>query len=240
MTKEWIIQRIRELAADRGGHISFRAFLAETGFNAQQLRQQEWWTTWNELLSEIGLDTRRFSVPRTDDSHIARAVAAVIEREECWPTEDALARERKRDHAFPSLSVVRRLRKSGALEKLIIELSEASGQFSIASMIAKKRLPIQADNIDIESGERVTGFVYLLRSGRKYKIGKSIDPSRRYREVRLELPDETRQVHTIPTDDPTGIEKYWHERFAEKRIRKTEFFTLDSRDVQAFKRRKYQ
>jgi len=71
-------------------------------------------------------------------------------------------------------------------------------------------------------------------------IGKSVDPSRRYREVHLELPDETRQVHTIPTDDPTGIEKYWHERFAEKRISRTEFFTLDGHDVQAFKRRKYQ
>jgi len=79
----------------------------------------------------------------------------------------------------------------------------------------------------------VKGYVYLLRSGRRYKLGKSTDPSRRYCEVLLELPDETHQVHTIPTDDPTGIERYWQERFAPKRIRNTEFFTLDASDVQA-------
>ena len=88
--------------------------------------------------------------------------------------------------------------------------------------------------------ERIRGYVYLLRSGRRYKIGKSTDPSRRFREVRLELPDETNQVHTIPTDDPSGIESYWHQRFAEKRIRNTEFFSLTAEDVRAFKRRKYQ
>ena len=84
------------------------------------------------------------------------------------------------------------------------------------------------------------GYVYMLRSGRRYKIGKSTDPSRRYREVRSELPEETHQVHTIPTDDPAGIESYWHERFRAKRVRNTEFFELKASDVQAFKRRKYQ
>jgi hypothetical protein len=80
----------------------------------------------------------------------------------------------------------------------------------------------------------------MLRSGRRYKIGKSTDPSRRYREVKLELPDETHQVHTIATDDPAGIEAYWHARFAEKRVRNTEFFELEPTDVRAFKRRTYQ
>ena len=80
----------------------------------------------------------------------------------------------------------------------------------------------------------------MLRSGRKYKIGKSTDPSRRFREVRLELPVETVQVHAIATDDPTGIETYWLRRFAAKRIRNTEFFTLDAEDVRAFMLRKFQ
>lgn len=240
MTKDAIIKRLQELATERGGHVSFNLFVSETGIKDKWLRRQEWWTGWNSLLSEIGLKTREFSVPRTPDSRIAEAVAEIIERDESWPTEDALVRERKRNPSFPSLGVISPLRKSGILAKLIVALGETSGQFSKASLIAKKHLPSEIDTIDVGSNERVKGYVYMLRSGRSYKIGKSTDPSRRYREVKLELPDETHQVHTIQTDDPTGIETYWHQRFATKRIRNTEFFTLDANDVQAFKRRTYQ
>ena len=86
----------------------------------------------------------------------------------------------------------------------------------------------------------ITGYVYMMRSGRRYKIGHSNSPSRRHREVRLDLPDPTTVVHTIATDDPNGIEAYWHARFQSKRVRDTEFFNLDAGDVAAFKRRRYQ
>jgi hypothetical protein len=82
----------------------------------------------------------------------------------------------------------------------------------------------------------IVGYVYLMKSGRRYKIGHTNSPARRHREVRLDLPDPTLVVHTIATDDPGGIEAYWHGRFQSKRIRDTEFFSLDARDVAAFKR----
>ena len=132
------------------------------------------------------------------------------------------------------------MRKSGELAHLIIKAAALDPTLSGAATIASANLPTSSQQEAVASTERVRGYVYMLRSGRRYKIGKSNDPSRRWREVRLELPDETHQVHTIPTDDPSGIETYWHQRFASKRIRNTEFFELDSTDVQAFKRRSYQ
>jgi len=240
MTKDSIVQRIREIAASQGGKVSFRTFIGESGIKDNWLRGQEWFTSWNELLVELGLETRDFHVMRTPRKIIAKAVAELATRQGEWPTEDALRRERKRNASFPSLGIIAPLRRSGELAKLIVALGQEDSQFSVAAKIATLQVPSGNDFGAIADTEKVKGYVYMLRSGRRYKIGKSTDPSRRYREVRLELPEETNQVHTIPTDDPAGIEQYWHRRFASKRIRKTEFFELEGSDVQAFRRRKYQ
>ncbi len=241
MNKEAIIKKIKALAEERGGHVSFDVFIEESGITAQWLRGQEWFRGWNNLLTELGLRTRNFGTPRTPPMVVATAVAKLIVREGCWPKEDDLRREKKRDSSFPSIAVIRPLKKSGELARLIKSLGENDKRYANAAQIVAEQFGIADKNIsDAETVERVRGYVYLLRSGRRYKIGKSNDPSRRYREVRLELPDETHQVHTIPTDDPSGIEAYWHYRFSDKRVRNTEFFELNGADVRAFKLRKYQ
>ena len=82
--------------------------------------------------------------------------------------------------------------------------------------------------------DQVAGEVYLMKSGRYYKIGKTDDVLRRGREINIQLPEKTDLIHTIKTDDMNGIETYWHQRFNSKR-KKGEWFGLDSSDVRAFK-----
>ena len=78
-----------------------------------------------------------------------------------------------------------------------------------------------------------------MKYAKFYKIGRSNSSvGRRNYELNVQMPEEVTLIHEIKTDDPVGIEAYWHKRFEDKR-KSGEWFDLDLKDVQAFKRRKF-
>jgi hypothetical protein len=88
------------------------------------------------------------------------------------------------------------------------------------------------------------GYVYLFKSDKRYKIGSSRAPYRRLSELITQAPLGGKPIHIIETDDPEGIEKYWHRRFEASRIiglnkASGEWFKLSLTDIAAFKRRRY-
>jgi hypothetical protein len=240
MNRDDICGAIRREAALRGGHVGIKAFVAATGIPEKQIIGK-YWARWNDALAEAGVGAAKtFHRPRTEEAVVLEAMAQLAQRLGKAPSYAELSLERRREPSFPALNVITRARRSADFWGKVAahcgvrpelsrarEVAEAQAAESGAGSIAGDRAP-------------VVGYVYLLRSGRRYKIGRTNSPSRRHREVRLDLPDPTNLVHSIPTDDPQGIEAYWHGRFGDKRVRDTEFFSLDSTDVAAFKRRKYQ
>ena len=78
------------------------------------------------------------------------------------------------------------------------------------------------------------GYVYLMKDGSRFKIGHTNSVGRREAEAATWLIN-ARIIHDISTDDPEGVERYWHRRFEPKSIER-EWFALDAVDVAAFRR----
>jgi hypothetical protein len=142
----------------------------------------------------------------------------------------------KIDPEFPNVKSI--TREFSSLSNLPASMSEwAKSQpenQDIAAMFASD-LASQSD-----ARTKVSeGLVYLIKSGSHYKIGRSDELERRVKEIRIAPPEAAGLVHSIRTDDPAGIEAYWHRRFADKRAN-GEWFKLTNTDVAAFKKRKFQ
>lgn len=78
------------------------------------------------------------------------------------------------------------------------------------------------------------GFVYLIKSGDAYKIGKSKNVSSRVETFSITLPHPVELIHTVEREDYDKAEQELHERFAPKRMN-GEWFNLSEEDVEYFR-----
>ncbi len=72
-------------------------------------------------------------------------------------------------------------------------------------------------------------YVYLMRSGERYKIGQAGNVGQRWRTFRTADPD-IRIEHVIPTNQANRLERELHRCFDRKHI-DLEWFALSSADV---------
>lgn len=153
-----------------------------------------------------------------------------------FPSIAELNLRRRNDPDFPSTKAISN--HFGTKDGLVAALREyAQDDQALADIV--KMLPAVDASTSRTSSRTREGFVYLIKSGDFYKIGRGDDLERRVKQITVALPDKATLVHSIRTDDPTGIEAYWHRRFAEKRAN-GEWFKLSTVDVAAFKKRKFQ
>ncbi len=76
------------------------------------------------------------------------------------------------------------------------------------------------------------GFVYVIKGVGTpwYKIGVSISPVSRIKNIAAKAPFRCELIHSIAVDDTYGVEGVLHDFFASKRV-EGEWFTLDEDDV---------
>ncbi len=238
MNKQEILSEIKRIAEECGGKApGAQRFATETG-----LRKSEWypnlWLRWGDAISEAGCQPNVFKTAHENDFLIKKYIELIREIGH-FPIEGELRIKRKTDRDFPNHSAFSQLGSKQDRVKKIIEYCNGQSEFdditSICSVVVKTSRETP-EAIESSNSDKI-GYVYLIRHGTRneYKIGRTNNPVRREGEIRLELPEKIQPIHYIETDDPAGVESYWHSRFLSKR-KEGEWFSLTVKDVRAFKR----
>lgn len=239
LTKNHVLQEIRRTAEANGGiPLGRKRFATETGI--KEFDWSKFWPRWSDAIRESGLEPNQFQ-GAYDESALLKPYATFIRELGRLPTINELRGKAHTDPEFPSEKTLRS--RFGAKPKLIKRVIEFLGdqkEFNdVVAVCQQYKSPNHVtDENHAPSNDNELGYVYLAKSGRFYKIGRTNATGRREYELGILLPETLTTVHVISTDDPAGIEGYWHKRFEAKR-KKGEWFQLTSADVSAFKRRKF-
>lgn len=237
MSRDEILESIRRIAAQNGGIAPGKQrFERETG-----IRESEWsgrfWARWSDAVQEAGLSVNKLQGAYHDDDILA-PLAALVRELGRFPVATELRMRRRSDAGFPSHNTFNRFGARADLARRLaahcLTRDGLDDVVRICEAVANADVPILEE---VAGPAPPIGVVYLMKSGRHYKIGRTAAIGRRTYELAIQLPERLELVHVIETDDPVGIERYWHERFSDRRAN-GEWFNLTRSDVAAFRRRK--
>lgn len=236
MNRQQIVAEIKCIALDNGGDApGIQAFERITG-----VKKSDWyphiWLRWSDALVEAGYAPNTFQMKTSNEVLIEKYIGLARELGRL-PIEGEIRRKARTETSFPSHTAFYRF---GGKPKLLAALAEycrrTPGFEDILAVCAEQQnTQARISTANRREAKVATGFVYLMKSGPHYKIGHTSSVGRRESELAIKIPVPPTTVHSIETDDPAGIESYWHRRFADKRG-EGEWFTLSPNDVKAFKR----
>lgn len=243
MTRNHILGEIRRIVLANNGKVPGKlAFLRETG-----IKESDWsgklWARWSDAIKEAGFTPNQLQEGYQKEE-VIRNVIALIRELGHFPVTSELRLKARSTPGFPNdKTIEKHLGSKAARCAQIAEYCRVcSGYEDVLAICALAPIASASErNRQKELGGSLDdslGFVYLLRAGNYFKIGRTNAVGRRERELAIQLPERVLTVHEIKTDDPLGIEAYWHKRFNDKR-KNGEWFALNAEDVKAFRRRKF-
>ena len=246
MNKEHILNEVRK-TAENGVPLGNQRLEKETG-----IKKADWYGIyWNnrcELDEEAGLVSNKLQAAYSSE-YLIRKLIDFIKEIRKFPIAPEFIMKRTNDNNFPDVTTFHnKLGKKHEKAKKVVEYCEKNNVhpdvIEICRPICKKvdTKNVNRLNDDVDS-EKKSGHVYMLEHDGVYKIGSSIDAAQRHKKIATQMPFATKEIHVISTDDPSGIEAYWHKRFKDKKYKgkqklQGEWFNLLASDIKAFRKRK--
>ena len=244
MTKEEIIHFIQQSANENSG-VPLGKKLFHDKF---PVKISDWygkiWTKWSDAIQEAGYTPKKFVTQAEPIEILLESISKIIKQKNKFPTFSELRFIHNNDKMIPSTQVIRkRLGNKSQIAKAVSTYCSDKPDYSVVKNICDKIVDEESKkeskSVSPKSNDNqeTLGCVYLMKSGKYYKIGKANHVGMRNYSIGIKLPEKLEIIHEIATDDPFGIEKYWHNRFSDKRL-DGEWFDLTAKEVNAFKRRK--
>ncbi|HLZ14603.1 MAG TPA: GIY-YIG nuclease family protein [Candidatus Saccharimonadales bacterium] len=237
MQREDILAEIRRTARENGGKpLGRERFERITG-----IKPYDWakyWARFGDAQKEAGFKPNTL-MAAYDEVHLLDKLAELTQELGKFPTHAERRMKSFNDSSFPNVGTFQRMgNKHEVLGKLLAYCSSQSKYADVIQILKgelAETFSTSGAKDSVANEDAPYGSVYLFKSGRYYKIGMTKDTVRRGSELRIQLPERMDLIHVIQTDDPSGIEAYWHKRFEAKRMN-GEWFNLTPADVRAFKR----
>ena len=235
--RDTIIAEVKRLANELGRPPGQGTFSKFTGIGERQWRGL-YWSRWSDVLRDAGCEPNTLQ-PRMETGAVLAGIISACRHFGHVPTGTELQLLRRSVSSVPHPNVVRahlgtRVAQIQALERCAIADPALADILEMVESAARAiAAPVKSNT------QQSDGYVYLIKSGPHYKIGRSDDVERRLKQITVALPAKADLFHVIRTDDPAGIETYWHRRFADKWTN-GEWFALSADDIRAFRRRTFQ
>lgn len=236
MDKDFILTEIKRYAEENDGKTpGIRSFE-----NSSAIKASDWlgkyWTKWSEAVAEAGLKPNQ-KIMALDRDEVIRKFITLIRDTGEFPTNASVRLKSRGDSSFPSHNTIQR--HLGNRTERIILLNDycqgREGLEDIAAICSVALDKVNENDAANQNEQAQIGYVYLFKYGKKhFKIGMTNDPLRRLGEVSIDVPEKLESIHTIETEEPRLVEKFWHDRFKDKHTN-GEFFALSPSDVRLFR-----
>lgn len=239
MNKQHILDEIKRTAKANGGTpLGINRFQEATGIRREDC-VGKYWARWSDAIREAGFVPNTLQAAYTETEIMEKFIELTRELGHL-PVKAEMQMKARRDGSFPHYATFNK--RFGSRTSRIEAVSEycrvRPGYEDIVNLCEAALSETWSAPADDEIDTGILGYIYLMKSGKYYKIGRSVSTGQRERQLSIQLPEKLSTIHTIATDDPIGIEAYWHKRFEPKR-KNGEWFDLDKADISAFRRRKF-
>lgn len=175
-TRDQILQAVKKAAGKEDTKtIGRERFQLITG-----IRDAEWmyyWPKWSDVLIEAGLQPGTMQ-GKLDDNSVIVALIPLIREKGRWPTIPEMRIYSREHPGFPSHNTIRARGDRPTLAGILLKYCSNKPELNDIVKICEPLVIVDQNNEEFESQERIQGYVYLMKSGQFYKIGKSKSPDR--------------------------------------------------------------